>query len=216
MIWPWLFLPHSWGFLTCAWGKVNEFISRPHKQISLSHLIASSFLILIHPSISFFSLFFSLLSFREAISKGSKMPLHWPYSLVHGKQTHILHPHRLCLLTMVLLCVLFQGRKPAPFALYISQVEVRNQTTASSNSQDTVEVLHMEVNEAPHILLSYGVGGLRTHEQISYSLQTKSYLSDLPSVLVNGFIHYKSCFLPPFLKYIHPTLEIHFKYLLTL
>lgn len=74
---------------------------------------------------------------------------------------------------MVLLCVLFQGRKPVPFALYISQVKVKNQTTASSDRQDIVEVLHMEVNEAPHILLPYGVVGVRTHEQISYSLQTK-------------------------------------------
>ena len=31
----------------------------------------------------------------------------------------------------------------------------------------------MEVNEAPRILLSYGLVGVRTHEQISYSLQTK-------------------------------------------
>ena len=101
---------------------------------------------------------------------------------------------------------------------YISQVKVRNQTTASSNRQDIFEVLHMEVNEAPRILLSYGLVGVRTHEQISYSLQTKKlpFWFTNTSVLVNGFIHYMSCFLPSSLKYIYPKLEIHLKSLLTL
>ena len=104
--------------------QVNEFLSRPLKQISLS--LSLSLTRSLPPSSSLFiprslfSLFSPLLSFREAILKGSKMTPHWPYSLVHGKQSHILHPHRLCLLTMVLPCVLFQGRKPAPLALYFS------------------------------------------------------------------------------------------------
>lgn len=161
---------------------MNFSLDHINKSLSLSHFC----FLLPHPYLSlnlFFLFLFPLLSFREAISKGSKMPPHWPYSLVHGKQSHILHPHRLCLLTMVLLCVPFQDRKPAPFALYISQVEVRNHTTASSNSQGTVEVLHMEVNEAPAFcsLMGQWDSGLMNKSATHY--KQKSYLSDLPTHL---------------------------------
>ena len=146
------------------WLRQSKWISLWTKSMNLSptwSLTLSSSLRI--PQLLFFSSF-SFLSFREAISKRCKMTPCWLCSLVHGKQSYILHLHRLCLLTTAPPCVLLQSRKspqlcPIYYSIYFPGKSQKLDHCIPKLPGHTSSSPHGSDWGTPHASLLLGSGG---------------------------------------------------------